>query len=230
MPERTVRPLPFDACCPNCDYLLRGLRSTSCPECGRPFDPDVPETYRLGPRRRPLWWWGRRPVRPPVWHVMWGGAVLLVLAEGASKPYGLDNPLTVLCILAAGILFIDWTIGLLVAAVVTGRPGADFADDQQRGRWWRWLSAPLLLILATTVANTDLVLEIRYAASEKALLKATQDHLTGATHTTPLWIGWYHVESISTSPFGEVRFITGQSFVDPVGFECSVAGCRPREW
>lgn len=31
--------LPADARCPRCDYQLRGLTETRCPECGSPFDP-----------------------------------------------------------------------------------------------------------------------------------------------------------------------------------------------
>jgi hypothetical protein len=33
--------------CRYCDYILDGLPSNRCPECGRNFDPDDPRTYRL---------------------------------------------------------------------------------------------------------------------------------------------------------------------------------------
>jgi hypothetical protein len=33
--------------CLKCDYLLRGLDSRTCPECGQAFDPADPGTYRL---------------------------------------------------------------------------------------------------------------------------------------------------------------------------------------
>lgn len=51
--------------CLNCDYPLDALKGRRCPECGRPFDPDRPETVNgsgrsLGPVRRKL-------LAPPGW-------------------------------------------------------------------------------------------------------------------------------------------------------------------
>lgn len=40
------------ACCRNCDYLLCGLPSNICPECGRDFDLANPHSYAVMPRRR----------------------------------------------------------------------------------------------------------------------------------------------------------------------------------
>ncbi len=34
--------------CLGCSYLLEGLSEDRCPECGRPFDPDDLNTFRLG--------------------------------------------------------------------------------------------------------------------------------------------------------------------------------------
>lgn len=43
--------LSESACCRNCDYLLRGLPSNVCPECGRDFDLANPHSYAVMPRR-----------------------------------------------------------------------------------------------------------------------------------------------------------------------------------
>lgn len=40
--------------CRKCSYNLRGIESVRCPECGRPFEPADPKTYRRRPRTR----WG----------------------------------------------------------------------------------------------------------------------------------------------------------------------------
>ncbi len=62
--------LPEKAVCLECGYLLRGLPSGRCPECGRSFDPTDPGTY--GPRRR-LGWLGKR------WSVLPACALLYTL-------------------------------------------------------------------------------------------------------------------------------------------------------
>ena len=43
MPTR----IPDSAVCLDCGYLLRGLPEEKCPECGRPFDADDPNTYEI---------------------------------------------------------------------------------------------------------------------------------------------------------------------------------------
>ncbi len=59
----------------NCGYDLRGLpaSTTRCPECGRPFDPADPKTYRSRPLRR----WLRYVKRAAL-----GLAALLVILAG----------------------------------------------------------------------------------------------------------------------------------------------------
>ena len=42
--------------CRRCSYVLDGLESKKCPECGRAFNPDNTRTYRRKPR---LTFWGR---------------------------------------------------------------------------------------------------------------------------------------------------------------------------
>ena len=41
--------------CRGCEYILDGLPEPRCPECGRPFDPDNPNTYWKGRRPYPRW-------------------------------------------------------------------------------------------------------------------------------------------------------------------------------
>jgi len=36
--------------CLDCGYTLRGLENHTCPECGRPFDPEDSNTYTASPR------------------------------------------------------------------------------------------------------------------------------------------------------------------------------------
>jgi len=51
-------PIPLEARCLTCGYLLRGLPEPVCPECGRRFDPLAPSTFDTKPpeqRRRRRW-------------------------------------------------------------------------------------------------------------------------------------------------------------------------------
>lgn len=55
--------------CRHCGYCLFGLPTCRCPECGKPFDPNRPHTYR----NRPLRVWPRRLL-------FWLGIPLIVVA------------------------------------------------------------------------------------------------------------------------------------------------------
>jgi hypothetical protein len=74
--------------CWECGYLLRGLETPRCPECGRKFDPHDEATMNMG-------WEVRRVVkwlmRPPGWptHFLTGLAVLMSVWAAAS-PMGRD--------------------------------------------------------------------------------------------------------------------------------------------
>ncbi len=60
-----ISPIDTDnARCWSCDYLLRGVQSPQCPECGRPFDLNVPESVNGG---RPLGWLARSFLAPMGW-------------------------------------------------------------------------------------------------------------------------------------------------------------------
>lgn len=45
--------------CLGCGYVLDGLPEHRCPECGRPFDPDNPRTFKTA-----------RPYKRWRWHVL----------------------------------------------------------------------------------------------------------------------------------------------------------------
>lgn len=40
--------------CKQCGYALKGLTSNVCPECGRAFDPDDPDTVKIALRVTPM--------------------------------------------------------------------------------------------------------------------------------------------------------------------------------
>lgn len=46
--SQDIRPARY---CLGCSYVLDGLPENRCPECGRPFEPNDPTTFRMSPRR-----------------------------------------------------------------------------------------------------------------------------------------------------------------------------------
>jgi hypothetical protein len=56
-PAASTTPRMF---CKKCGYVLVGLESRVCPECGRTFDPANRRTFAARPPRRWAWRWGKR--------------------------------------------------------------------------------------------------------------------------------------------------------------------------
>src|SRR6478672_832486 len=69
--------------CWECGYLLRGLTTPRCPECGRPFDPDDATTMNMGISVGPV---KRFIMRPPGWplYLLTAGAALASLWAAAA--------------------------------------------------------------------------------------------------------------------------------------------------
>lgn len=63
---RTEAKVPDDARCWKCNYPLRSLFESRCPECGLAFEPAERTSYNVG-RRMPTWArrWVYDPIKPP---------------------------------------------------------------------------------------------------------------------------------------------------------------------
>ena len=69
--------------CLRCGYALDGLRDNKCPECGRPFYPQSPRTYRTTQHRRILPRHPRiLPRRRTLLALFLGGLPILIFAAG----------------------------------------------------------------------------------------------------------------------------------------------------
>lgn len=77
--------------CRICGYDLEGLPEPRCPECGKAFDPQNPDTFSPRPPQSPIWRWARR-----------GLVVSLVIALA----------LTVLLVVAFGLLYLAIATGV----------------------------------------------------------------------------------------------------------------------
>src|SRR6266481_2521368 len=68
--------------CFGCDYSLNGLTSDRCPECGRPFDRNVPSTFNT---RGPMMWWERLILRQPARAAWWITGIAIAAALWAGR-------------------------------------------------------------------------------------------------------------------------------------------------
>ena len=99
MSQAAIDDAMITAHCLGCDYSLRGLIDPRCPECGRPFDPADPDSFRTPgflPRLR------RRLKLPSASVGVWIGIALLLVClwRGVVDPAG------------------DWEPGIPLAGIV----------------------------------------------------------------------------------------------------------------
>jgi hypothetical protein len=86
-------------------------------------------------------------------------------------------------------------------------------------RKWRWAVAPVAALLVVSALMTAWPMRIRFHFSLSAFDQAVEDIRSGAkTNMGPQRIGLYHVKRIAPEPDGRIRFVTGTSIIDPVGF------------
>ena len=116
--------------CLGCGYDLRGLPEPRCPECGRPFDPGDPPTFRKNPKLPneawavvaiyllplipSLWtWMTTHPTSMAPWTVR-----LLMFVQSACGPIGCFLPNLGLAIPLA---LLEWGIWLVVVTQTRAR-------------------------------------------------------------------------------------------------------------
>ena len=145
------RPLA-GARCLACDYLLEGLPTPTCPECGRPFDPDDPGSYfppwfrsRLAHRLSRRW-----AAPPPLWQL--AGYVLLLwllwpTPDRRRLPFdSLGDPKQ---LFAAG-LAPGFALSWILRDWAVGRWG-DLHGNGRRVAWWKWWTGPMCVVVLCMV-------------------------------------------------------------------------------
>src|SRR4051812_21326879 len=68
--------------CKGCGYILAGLTSRACPECGRAFDSRNRRTFARRPPRGWVWRWGQRLLALVLLLLLAGGVGLFWLWRG----------------------------------------------------------------------------------------------------------------------------------------------------
>lgn len=211
------------AVCLECSYALRELEEWRCPECGRGFDPGDSSTYRV-PDVSGYW---RRWAKPPsLIECYLVAAFTLLFLYQCSGPAGYEGVMTspfLMSMLICGgpilILFVAWAyFGRILAIRKDRRMPIESArkGGHSRSRA-RWIPLPLLVIVVVSSFIYPWPMMIRFGLSQSAFEQAVKDYSAGRLNA-PCRIGLYKVRAVEKSG-GVVRFITGFSFIDPVGFE-----------
>lgn len=204
--------------CWECGYLLRGLSTPRCPECGRGFDPSDEKTMNMGTEvgRRARWL-----MRPPGWplHLLTGVAVIVGL-WACAVPLQNGRFVDVLAFMLTGM---DWdrlgviesikdykspggrfllatAVWLLVVLIWIGRRLARGLMVRRLSRqkaapfayWRRWLITPVLFGSCVLVCRSKFPIWAGFWVSKPWLDQTATAYYVPPTGTiTTSWLGVY---------------------------------------
>lgn len=204
--------LPDTACCLRCGYALRGLPETRCPECGHPFDPLDPPTFRDPARRRRH---GLGQLRPVYWRELvcvWSTALALAwlctnLRWAVALP---DFNAQVIIITGLGVGY-AFAWGLWWYAIWRRRARPDLLSGfKQRRKRFHRLQWGIALYLFTLLYPWPVAL--RFLPQLPAFSAYAERYLTDrSTPTGPLQIGGERVAIIWGRGQGFVWFSFDES-------------------
>ncbi|MCH8146875.1 MAG: hypothetical protein IH987_02645 [Planctomycetes bacterium] len=224
--------LPESAMCIDCDYFLRGLDVSVCPECGRAFDPSDATTFQHP--SRPVGWrrWAKAP---SLTQAVPAVALALAYSYWSSVPGGLLASLGfgVIVFDIAGVALAGWlTVDYIrrVRAAVKDRGRASLDQSHKRDKsCFRWVATPLCLAVLVSGIVTSWPLRRRFELSRIAFEDVIRKVESGAVPSTLTGrIGLMPVRRIIRYGTGGVYFQTGVSGFDRVGLDfCSSDnGCQ----
>ncbi|MBU0639347.1 MAG: hypothetical protein KKB50_10825 [Planctomycetes bacterium] len=205
--------VPDTAECLGCGYRLRGLPEPRCPECGEPFVPEAPETYR-DPARRP----SAEPLRPPkppeppdrAYVVAWLIVAGAVCVLGSPWEFGYwPDPFALLGCLSVPVMFVfvlDYLRRWFALRAVRdwGDPALLERFNPHRRRW-TVVSVCFWLVMSSPVCPWSACL--RFYLNWPWFSHAAQEYLDGARGGTgPLRVGLYRVERVLGYDHGCVFF------------------------
>jgi len=199
--------------CVGCDYPLYRLSGPKCPECGRPFDPTDPTSFRDDRLGQIKWFFSA----PRSW-----GALAISLATIA---YIVDRSLpwaallgrtgfayvSVCGIITVAILacVVDYLVRILTAFLKYVQPvGSPRKDVRRTHVALAWLVVPCCVLLLSVDACYDVAFRVRYSLSSEILLGTAQAAIHENAPPTPCWVGLFRVEEIAVERNG-VRFQVG---------------------
>lgn len=184
--------------CLKCDYNLAGVPEPRCPECGRPFDPDKPATFRRSPMGQGVLRALRRP--PGMWMILICIAVMAV-TMWAARVSGWIHVLMLIAVLIWTVLALLFLVRLLSAIhhrLRMRRSGIRVSDNGHRVRW---LIFPLFVTTTFVLVRLDIPFRFAFAVSRPSLEALLEEAANRPnSELGPRWIGLFHATSIISHP------------------------------
>lgn len=207
--------VPNSAQCRGCGYSLRGLPEPRCPECGKTFSPDDPETYNdpSRPKRR-----RHRPPKPPrsLYVVLLVQLVLVVVILRGSvwalvgwgvllTPVGRVSTIVVL------VIILDYWRRF--SGLRTARTIGDVKVTEEFSRHRRrWRVQTVCVILLTSLLVYPWPMCIRFWVSLPVFSRVANEYLDGSrSGTGPCRVGLWQVEEVFYGYYG-VFFQVGRGY------------------
>ena len=198
--------IPEDARCFACDYLLRDLSESRCPECGRSFDPATLATVNT--TGRPLGW-QRLLLRPPGMLLALMALPALITPVWYARNPGHQFDSGMALILFGVVAIAGWVIRFIAWATVRERFSCP--DDLARPWHWRWFLCPLVL-LAAWLIPLDSVTSFSFNCSRPALEEYAREVMGNPTAVwPPRRVGVLTVQ-VAEASSSMVRFYCGHGY------------------
>lgn len=220
--ENVVFATDSPARCLGCGYSLNALVERRCPECGRPFDPGDPATYRG--KDRDIWQLlDRPPGRFSRYGMLTAAIALLIDSAWPGGTFCLASLVFFVGLVTAAV----WLMRALVrmTEVLLGRGPWPSGPRE----WQAWAAVPAIALLTVALLWADVPLRLVFFASRPAMDRWAA-HAMQAPVGTKLpdgWVGLYGVRDAERFPDG-VRFFVRWAFFDQEGWAYLPAGLPRR--
>lgn len=208
--------------CLLCQYSLRELTESRCPECGRAFDLNDPKSFRKELLSKNAAYW----LSPPGTRSKWIAIALASIALASNAfPEGFFV-LFIPVILGWLICCCWWLTRLIIWAI--GHLMHGFVHQPGRNAI-RWLITPGILATMIGCLALNVPLYMTFFVSLPFMNRTAAQVLTPAKPPLSIsWIGVYPVERVEAFQGGMRFLVAGTGFMDSGGFAYSPNGPPPR--
>ncbi len=194
---------PSGAVCQGCQYSLATLPAGKCPECGKQFDPDDPDS--IGPKNlrvlRPLA--GFAPPWVFIWFMVAPLAIILCVASPPDR-YVADEWTVALYMFLPFVWVLVFLLPLALHLIARG--WMRLLGEPRPARQWRW-AVPLVAIVAFYWLHAEgAVFWCRWYFAQDGFAALAQ---APASTWTPRRIGTFNIESVRIDPDGTAHCVLG---------------------